>query len=396
MVKCQIENNGISFVQYSTKAFVQKNNMRLICIHQSADLYGSDRSFLQVLEFFVKSGRFSEITVVLPRKGPLVEKIEELNVNVKYLSLSLLSKTYLKKLQWGKILFPLLAFSSKKKLLQSYDFVYVNTSVILDFYLIAPFISTKKAIHIREIPTKWLSKILSFFLKKSGATVLFNSYSTAKGFDPLPDSHVVHNSFEGFGPQKSATFQEQESENLKVLLIGRINHWKGQDFALEAISLLKNKQLTLRLVGDTSAGNEDLVTKLEEQAKRLGVTSQVEFTGFSADPVHHYEWADVLIVPSKKPEPFGRIAIEAMSLSKPVIAANHGGLPEIIEHGKSGYLFKPNDIASFNECLTIYLQDRATLKEHGVNAKLRYEDHFSVRTMYERLESILFTEKGLR
>lgn len=363
--------------------------MRLICIHQSADLYGSDRSFLQVLEYFVKSNRFTEIKVMLPRNGPLTSKLEALGVTVELMDLSLLSKTYLKKLQWGKILFPLLKFREKRALLNSYDVVYVNTSVIMDFYLIAPFLRSKKIIHIREIPARWLGKILSFFLKYSGSVKIFNSESTKAGFDRLPDSYVVHNAFEGFNVPVADNQNTTIDGPLKVLLIGRINDWKGQDFALEALQRVSGNTISLRIVGDTSAGNEHLLDQLREQAAAAGITPYVEFVGFAADPAHHYQWADVLIVPSKKPEPFGRIAIEAMSLGKPVIAANHGGLPEIIDHNRNGFLFKPGDIDSFNGFLLKYIQDRNLLLMHGKEARNTYLRKFSSETMFSNLDRIL-------
>lgn len=368
--------------------------MRLICLHQSADLYGSDRSFLQVLEYFKKSGRFNEITVVVPRTGPLIEKLADLGVTIRIMDLSLLSKTYLKKLQWGKIIFPLLQFRKKKQLLESYDVIYANTSVILDFYALAPFIDRKKVIHIREIPVGWFSKVLTFLIQRANTLVLFNSESTKQGFGSFEKSAVVHNAFEGFpnliiSPETGNKYLRP----LQILLIGRINDWKGQDFALEAIHQLNNPNVSLRIVGDTSAGNESRLDDLIAHAKMLGLSDRVEFYGFTNDPGQHYAWADVLIVPSKKPEPFGRIAIEAMSLGKPVIAANHGGLPEIIEHNHTGFLFTPNDINSFCKYLEQYLQHRDLVTEHGVNAKKTFTNKFSTSTMFERLDEIFHQYK---
>ena len=58
--------------------------MRILCLHQSADLYGSDRSFLQVVEYLKSSGKFELITVILPRTGPLVSELQKLDVDVKF------------------------------------------------------------------------------------------------------------------------------------------------------------------------------------------------------------------------------------------------------------------------------------------------------------------------
>lgn len=364
--------------------------MKIICVHQSADMYGSDRSFLQVIKYLSQSGDYKKITVVLPRTGPLVDELEKLNVDIKYLTLSLLSKTYLMKLQWGKIIFPLFQFQAKKKLFNEYDVVYTNTSVILDFYLLAPFLHQMKIIHIREIPGKLLSKVLSLLLRQAKSKIIFNSNSTLRSFGKLKNSVVIHNAFEGF--DKKAEISSTDGHPLRVLLIGRINGWKGQDFAIESLLKMKAAPVLLRIVGSTSAGNEDLVLQLKKKVENLGLSTQVEFLDFVSDTAEIYAWSDVVIVPSTKPEPFGRIAIEAMSLYKPVIAANHGGLPEIIEDSVNGYLFEPNNTTSFVNALTKYADDRALLERHGRNAKRSFDEKFSLNGFYKKLDSVFKEE----
>ena len=366
--------------------------MKIICVHQSADMYGSDRSFLQVIKYFNQSGDFKKITVVLPRQGPLVAELEKLDVGIIYMNLSLMSKTYLMKLQWGKIIFPLFSFSSKRKLYNQYDVVYVNTSVILDFYLLAPFLNQMKIIHIREIPNKFLSKVLSFLLKCARSKIIFNSNSTLNSFKKLDRSFVVHNAFEGFSHELTTAIKERASGILHVLLIGRINGWKGQDFAIEALAKIPSAKILLRIVGSTFLGNEGLIDDLKKKVINLGLTAQVEFLDFVSDTAEIYAWSDVVIVPSTKPEPFGRIAIEAMSLCRPVIAANHGGLPEIVEHAFSGFLFEPNNTDAFVAALTNYIDDRELLRQHGLNAKKVFDEKFSLNGFYQKIDSVFKSE----
>ncbi len=362
--------------------------MTILCLHQSSELYGSDRSFLQVVKYLRESRAFEKICVALPRQGPLVEELEKLQVEVIFLSMSLLSKTYLKTLQWGKIVFPLLQFRKKMKLMSSYDILYVNTSVILDFYAFAPFLRNKKVLHIREIPSNWLGKILSYLIKRSNAYVIFNSFSTQKSFAHFNRSVVIHNSFEGFFALPPQTWEDRSSGPLKILLIGRINHWKGQDFAIEALSKLRAEPFLLRIVGSTFQGNEAILDELKNQVQQLQLSDKVEFIDFMANTQDIYQWADLVIVPSKKPEPFGRIAIEAMSLGKPVVAANHGGLPEIVDDKKSGFLFQPNDIQSFIDCIRSYLANRDLLRHHGTKSLELFQERFSTKKMNEKLDEI--------
>lgn len=363
--------------------------MKIICFHQSADLYGSDRSFLQVIEYLADTGRFEKISVVLPRTGPLVQKLNEVGVEVLFMDLSLLSKTYLKKLQWGKIIFPLFSFGRKKRLIEQYDLLYINTSVILDGYMLAPFLKLKKIIHIREIPTGWLSKILSALISRSGATVIFNSESTRKSFAPFDKQFVIHNAFEGYTQSEHIKADNRGRDSfLKVLLIGRINTWKGQDFAIRSLAKCQNKNIKLRIVGSTAAGNESQLTELKTLATELDLTSRVEFVDFIDDPSAEYYDSDIVVVPSIKPEPFGRIAIEAMSAGKPVVAANHGGLPEIVVHGVNGFLFTPGDSDSYNNFISRYLDDPTLIESHGRESGRIFREKFSIERMHRALDKV--------
>lgn len=365
--------------------------MRIICLHQSAELYGSDRSFLQVVKYFKISGRYSKITVVLPSDGPLVNELRDLDVDIKFLNLSLLSKTYLKKFQWGKIIRPLMSVASKRKFILTYDVLYVNTSVILDFYILAPFLKIKKVLHVREIPASWLSKVLSPLIRWSNSLVIFNSYSTQRSFRGVKNSLVIHNAFEGFENHNKVNLPKNTADCLNILLIGRINSWKGQDFAIDSLSKVGSRNFHLKIVGSTSLGNEGQLSHLKEKVTDLGMEGLITFIPFSDDASSFYSWADVVIVPSKKPEPFGRIAIEAMSLGKPVIAANHGGLPEIIQQGFSGFLFEPNSEGSFIHYIESYFNDRKLLEQHGKQALAVYERKFSIQNMYIELDRVFNT-----
>lgn len=370
--------------------------MKIVCIHQSAELYGSDRSFLQVIKYFCLSAKFEKISIILPRHGPLVAELEKLDVEIIFTPLSLLSKTFLKKLQWGKIIFPLFQFNSKRKILDSYDVVYVNTSVILDFYLLAPFLKNIKIIHIREIPSRWLAHIFYLFLIRAKADIIFNSHATLKSFKQLPNSIVIHNAFEGFKPVIVKHSKTEHSAPLKILLIGRINSWKGQEFAIDALSRLDDKNFILKIVGSVSDGNEKLIRHLQKEVIDLRISDKVKFIDFVDHPSDIFSWCDIVVVPSTKPEPFGRVAIEAMSLGKPVLGANHGGLSEIIRHDFTGYLFRPNDQDSFIKYVDRYQQDRNLLSLHGRNAFEVFQNEFSLKGFYKQLDGYFGNIHGHR
>jgi glycosyltransferase involved in cell wall biosynthesis len=352
-------------------------------------MYGSDRSFLQVIEFLVQSRKYKKITVVLPTTGPLLERLASLGVDLLIMDLSLLSKTHVKRFRWGKIFFPLLQLGKKASLINTYDVLYVNTSVILDFYLLGRFLRLKKIIHIREIPGKFMSFALSVFIRLSNATVIFNSQATKDAYFSFKKSYVIHNSFEGYTSQNDDTFSLSE-DPLRILLIGRVNDWKGQDFAISALRKMAGENFILRIVGGTSIGNEHLLFRLKKEVMADGLGQKIVFDDFCGDPEKLYRWSDLVIVPSRKPEPFGRIAIEAMSVGKPLVVANHGGLKEIVDEC-CGTFFIPNDEASFRTAILKYIHNRQLLKAQGEIARDIYENRFSIHSFHKQLERV-FTD----
>ncbi len=133
------------------------------------------------------------------------------------------------------------------------------------------------------------------------------------------------------------------------LLPARLTPWKGQSLAIDAAATLKpqvnaGKAPPLRLVLCGGAqGDHSFEAALRAQIDQRGVRDMVQLVGESADMPAAYAAADAVAAPSLRPEPFGRTAVEAGAMGKPVIAAAHGGFCETIVDGETGLLFAPGD-----------------------------------------------------
>jgi glycosyltransferase involved in cell wall biosynthesis len=123
----------------------------------------------------------------------------------------------------------------------------------------------------------------------------------------------------------------------RLLFVGQLLRGKGVAHAIDALRWLPGAHLTV--VGDGPSRQE-----LEAQARRVA-PGRVTFEGFvPAEQVHrHYDRASVVLVPSHWPEPFGMIGVEAMRRGRPVIGADHGGIPEWLTDGEGGFKFTPGD-----------------------------------------------------
>ena len=132
--------------------------------------------------------------------------------------------------------------------------------------------------------------------------------------------------------------------------------------------------------------------RLELLAKELGVRDNVMFAGYVSDDLLplYYESCDVFVLPSEK-EGFGIVFLEAMYFLKPCIGVNRGGIPEVIEDGKSGVLVEPNNIQMLSEAIIKILADKPLSVSLGAVGKKRLEEEFSFERFKERLEEVIFS-----
>lgn len=311
---------------------------KILCVHQGSELYGSDRSFLQSVEAIRNRYPKDHIDVIVPSHGPLVDMLAKNNVNVRYLPVGTISrKNFFKNpLKETKTIFSLLAVSLRE--IRSSDVVYLNTIVVFAYILAAVFSNTVVIHHVREVPKNKIEKVIfSLLLFMTRGNVIFNSVFTKNCyFVREKKAYVVHNGVPAIKSQPK--IMKRKAACLNILVIGRINGWKGQDVAIKAMYEIakRNLKAKLRLVGSTPANQEYHLDVLSCLVKQYQLENNVEIIDFTPTPSKHYNWADIVVVPSKAPEPFGRVAIEAMSAGCVVCASNLGGLQEIFAQAGSG------------------------------------------------------------
>ena len=141
-----------------------------------------------------------------------------------------------------------------------------------------------------------------------------------------------------------------------IMLAGRITPWKGQGLLLDALARLPpdTPDWVCVLVGPERHGGGD-AARLLAQAGRLGLSHRVRLAGQCDDMPAALALASVVVAPSLRPEPFGRIVVEAQAMGRPVVVAAHGAPMETVQHGVSGYLFAPGDAAALAETLRYVL-----------------------------------------
>lgn len=165
-------------------------------------------------------------------------------------------------------------------------------------------------------------------------------------------------------------------------LIGSISYlipWKGHEVFLRAARrmLAVRPELRFVIVGEPIFQWRDERDRLEGIARELGVADRVAFLGHREDVPAVLAAFDLFVMPSLF-EPFGRVLIEAMAASRPVVAARAGGVPEIVLDGETGLLVPPGDDAALAEASLALLADPARSRQLGEAGRRRVAEAFSL------------------
>lgn len=170
----------------------------------------------------------------------------------------------------------------------------------------------------------------------------------------------------------------------KLLYVGNILRSKGVDVLLEALRYTK-APTHLDIIGD-GAYMKDVRALVHE----LGIQDRVAFLGKKDRRAlsEHYRRAACLILPSRSPETFGLVGVEAMSCATPVIASDVGGIREWLVPEKTGLVVPPNDPAALGSAITRLLGNPALARAMGEAGLARYQQCFRPEIHIERLTEI--------
>jgi glycosyltransferase involved in cell wall biosynthesis len=202
----------------------------------------------------------------------------------------------------------------------------------------------------------------------------------SEGFDAA-SFVVVHYGIEA-GPPAPAPPDEP-----RLAVVGRLIPIKGHTVLLEAVARARREVPGLVL---EVAGEGPLEQELRATAERLGLGDAVSFLGRVAPPGPVFERAAIVVVPSLG-EGFGMVALEAMERGRAVIASDVGGLPEILDDGRTGLLVPPEDAESLTRAIVELARDPARTAALGAAGRERAVAEFAQERCTERIEALYRT-----
>jgi glycosyltransferase involved in cell wall biosynthesis len=185
-------------------------------------------------------------------------------------------------------------------------------------------------------------------------------------------------------------------EDIVITFIGQIRRNKGVDMLIDAAASIPDPRVRFLIVGECRDKSRfpDAYTP-ESLAADIAHDSRIRYVGYRSDIQNVYCSSDIIVMPSRWDEPFGLINIEAGASRKPIVAAAVGGIPEIIVHGETGFLFERGDLAGFAEHLRRLVDDPDLRTRMGAAARLHVEQHFTdapVEALMEIYDEVLVSK----
>ena len=175
------------------------------------------------------------------------------------------------------------------------------------------------------------------------------------------------------------------SSKFTILLPGRLTYWKGQEKFIESLNILiedYNFTNFQAIMLGSDQGRKVYSKKLINLIERYSLNKKVKFIKHCKEMPLAYSLADVVVSASIEPEAFGRVAVEAQAMGKPIIASNLGGSKETVLNKKSGFLYKHDDPRDLAKSLNTVIQlSQDKLKSMGNEGRKNITKKYDVETM---------------
>lgn len=376
--------------------------MKILFVDQSGKLGGAELSLTDVAKHYRDN-----CLVGLFADGSFRQLLEQQHIPVQVLSTQKIKvskdSSFIESLASISSIVPLIA--KVAKLAQNYDLIYANTQKALVVGALASVSSRRPLVyHLRDILSpdhfsRTNRRIAVTLANRFASLVIANSKATQAAFIEAGGraeiTEVVYNGFElaNYNTQESNPHQLKQQLRLEgQFVIGhfsRLSPWKGQHILLESLAECP-KDVTAILVGDALFGEQDYVQHLHEQVAELGLEDRVRFLGFRSDIVPLMKACDLIAHTSTSPEPFGRVIVEAMLCGRPIVASAAGGVVELVETDKTGWLFSPGNSQQLAQIITTCRNQPEYTAAIADQAQIQANQRFELTAINQQISQLLY------
>jgi glycosyltransferase involved in cell wall biosynthesis len=377
----------------------------VLYLQSNSEIGGSDVALLRLVESLDRT-RFRPV-IVLPADGPLTKDFEKRGAKVVVVSEMLKLTTQKGSIHYLRFLvnYPLAVWRILRLIRrEQIDLIHTNTLHNLYGYPAAKLAGLPHVWHVREIvrQSAFFSRIESFLARYFADRIIAVSSAAAQLFrgktgEYPPRLRIMWDgiNLNQFHPGNSGHRIRSElglpREAPLVGLVCRLDHWKGVEVFLQAISMCRKECPDARYVicGGEVEGREKVARRARRLAEELDLTDVVHFTEWHYRPEDMPEvhaTLDVLVLSSTWPEPFGLVLIEAMASGKPVVATDQGGPVEICVEGSTALLIPPQNPRRMADAIITLLCDPQRAAAMGRAGRRRAEEYFDERRYARELQ----------
>ncbi len=337
---------------------------KILFINKDSIMGGSAISLLILLKKLKKLNY--KIYVILCQPGALEKELIKLKIPYTIINFCC----------WRNLKYRLKNFSaifSLKKFLKhnSFDLIHSNSYEVNPLAVYAKIKNIKTICHIRDVVNYKRAK--KFLLHKTDMLITVSKYCSKLLGNINKNIKTVYN---GVEPLQQKKYKKSISKKINVGIIGNCERRKRQkDFIAAALLILNHhKNFIFHIIGCSSNSNQyakEMYRLIPENLKK-----HFKFIRFKKDIMSFLQRLNILVITSEE-EAFGRTAIEAMYLKKPVIATKTGGLQEIVIHNKTGLLFNIGDIKTLAKHIEYLSRNKKLAEKFGKAGFNRVKKMFS-------------------
>ncbi len=376
----------------------KKNSLFISFFSHSSYLYGAERCLLELIELVKKEGVLCN--VVLPRKGPFIEELKEKAVSFDIIEYNWWTTPLIKELcvnAYAKLIKPIVS-----TLKIDPHLIYTNTTVIPWGAISAAFLNKPHIWCIREFGEnghgmkfifefKKRAKFIDFFSDR----IVYISRALQNEYERYIDknkSRMIYDSVQI--PQDYLEENVEEvyhlKDSLKLIMVGSISEGKRQHQAIEALYELNKEghKVELLIIGNYNDSNE-YCKKLEKFIKNNELNG-IYLKDFVRNPFPYIKKTDILLMCSKN-EAFGRVTVEAMMLSKPIIGSERGGTVELIKDGFNGLLYDFDNTEDLKDKIMYFIKNKEEVSRMGHNGYEFIKEKFNEKNEIEE-KMVLFKD----
>jgi glycosyltransferase involved in cell wall biosynthesis len=255
--------------------------------------------------------------------------------------------------------------------------------------------------HARNIHVAPFGRFFYNFLAKRKCVkkIICNSMASAELFlKSVPEKVIIVHNFLDLTSYDAEQIQGRLRSEFKIPKNAFVYGYSGRLLPKKGLPVLLNafrevvrsySNSYLVIVGDNDGGvHIDWKSRFKELVKEWKIDDRVIFTGFQKDVRPYLVDFDILVLPSIEPESFGRVLIEAMALKIPAVASSLGGIIEVIEEGKSGFLVPPNNVSMLTDKLEMF-QKQPDLQNDFANKSFELvHEKFSAAKLSKKISAV--------